>query len=179
MATYREIHGRAIKSLSTDPSATTDEGQIWYNTASSTFKSIVNYEAWASGANSINAFTTRAGSGTQAANLIAGGDDPSANGRSEVEEYNGTGWTAGGALPVTRRTAAGCGPQTASIIFGGKTGPSATPGSSPESNSATSLDYNGSSWTSNPSMNTARYGLGGAGAGQSSALSASECPSKP
>ena len=42
MATYREIHGKAIKSLDTDPSATTDEGQIWYNTASDTFKSIVN-----------------------------------------------------------------------------------------------------------------------------------------
>ena len=42
MATYREIHGKAIKSLDTDPSAETDAGQIWYNTASNTFKSIVN-----------------------------------------------------------------------------------------------------------------------------------------
>jgi len=46
MATYRGIHGKAIKSLSTDPSAETDAGQIWYNTTSNTFKSIVSSGAW-------------------------------------------------------------------------------------------------------------------------------------
>ena len=40
MATYREIHGKAIKSLDTDPTAETDAGQIWYNTVSNTFKHV-------------------------------------------------------------------------------------------------------------------------------------------
>jgi len=43
MATYREIHGEAIKSLSSDPSATAvTEGKIWYNTTSGTFKVVVD-----------------------------------------------------------------------------------------------------------------------------------------
>jgi len=45
MATYRGIHGKAIKSLSTDPSAETDAGQIWYNTASDSIKTILNIAA--------------------------------------------------------------------------------------------------------------------------------------
>ena len=53
MATYREIHGKPIKSLSTDPSAETDAGQIWYNTVSNTFKSIINLEAWVSASNMV------------------------------------------------------------------------------------------------------------------------------
>ena len=43
MATYREIHGEAIKSLASDPSASAaTEGQIWYNTTSKTFKVVVD-----------------------------------------------------------------------------------------------------------------------------------------
>jgi len=43
MATYREIHGEAIKSLSSDPSATAKtEGKIWYNTTSKTFKVVID-----------------------------------------------------------------------------------------------------------------------------------------
>ena len=41
MSTYREIHGRAIRSVSTDPTAEVTEGEIWYNTNSDTFKSVV------------------------------------------------------------------------------------------------------------------------------------------
>ena len=43
MATYSEIHGRAIESLSSDPSATAaTEGKIWYNTTSNTFKVVLD-----------------------------------------------------------------------------------------------------------------------------------------
>ncbi len=48
MSTYREIHGKAVKSLSTDPSDTTVAGQIWYNTSSDTFKTVLVSEAWSS-----------------------------------------------------------------------------------------------------------------------------------
>ena len=43
MATYKEIYGQEIKSLSSDPSATAaTEGQIWYNTTSGTFKVVLD-----------------------------------------------------------------------------------------------------------------------------------------
>ena len=43
MATYRQIYGEAIKSLSSDPSPTAaTEGQVWYNTVSKTFKVVVD-----------------------------------------------------------------------------------------------------------------------------------------
>ena len=42
MSTYRKIHGRSIQAVTTDPSETVAEGQIWYNTTSDTFKSSVN-----------------------------------------------------------------------------------------------------------------------------------------
>ena len=64
MATYREIHGKTIKSLSTDPSAETDAGQIWYNTASDTFKSIVSISAWSSGSPLINSRRVGSAGGT-------------------------------------------------------------------------------------------------------------------
>jgi len=43
MATYREIHGEGVKSLSSDPSATAKtEGQVWYNTTTYVFKVVVD-----------------------------------------------------------------------------------------------------------------------------------------
>ena len=32
MATYRELHGRSIQAVTTDPTGDVAEGQIWYNT---------------------------------------------------------------------------------------------------------------------------------------------------
>ena len=48
MTTYRNIHGRSIQSLATDPTESVSEGQIWYNTSSDTFKTILASEAWIS-----------------------------------------------------------------------------------------------------------------------------------
>ena len=50
MSTYRKIHGRSIQAVTTDPTGDVAEGQVWYNTTSDTFKSIVASEAWASSA---------------------------------------------------------------------------------------------------------------------------------
>jgi hypothetical protein len=43
MTTYKELFGKAVKYLSTDPDNAQAEGQVWYNSTSGTFKSI---EAW-------------------------------------------------------------------------------------------------------------------------------------
>ena len=50
MTTYRKIHGRSIQAVTTDPSESVAEGQVWYNTTSDTFKSVVNLEAFTSSA---------------------------------------------------------------------------------------------------------------------------------
>ena len=48
MATYKQIFGKAIKVLASDPS-NEGLGQIWYNSTSSTFKTILNPAAWSAG----------------------------------------------------------------------------------------------------------------------------------
>ena len=46
MSTYRKIHGRSIQAVTTDPTGDVAEGQIWYNTTSDTFKSVLTQESW-------------------------------------------------------------------------------------------------------------------------------------
>ena len=41
-----------------------------------------------------------------------------------TEEYNGTSWTASGALSVARGKLAGAGTQSAGLVCGGRTSPS-------------------------------------------------------
>ena len=157
MSTYREIHGKAVKSVSTDPSAETDAGQIWYNTTSNTFKSIVNIAAWSSTA----AMSTArgylggiTGTAAQTAGLAFGGNEnPGAS--TKTEEYNGTGWSAGGALGTGRLSIAGLGIQTAAVGMGGRTAGSGQVD--------TTEEYNGSSWTAGGALSTARRYLSGAG----------------
>ena len=104
MATYREIHGKAIKSVSTDPSATTDAGQIWYNTASDTFKSIVASAAWSSGSPIATARATTGAGGIPTAAWIAGGTASTPNsGLAITEEFNGSAWTAQEGFSTARR----------------------------------------------------------------------------
>jgi hypothetical protein len=57
--------------------------------------------------------------GTQTAGLGFGGYAPGGD-RTETEEYDGTSWTAGGAMPVARGQAGGSGTQTAGLTFGGR-----------------------------------------------------------
>ena len=98
MATYREIIGKKIKKVSSDPSSGT-EGEMWYNSTTGTLRGPAITSAWSSGANQT---TFREGStavmGTTTAGLIAGGSSPSAPYTNKTEEYNGAGWAAGGNL---------------------------------------------------------------------------------
>ena len=41
MTTYKEIKGKTIQSLASDIANATGEGEIWFNTASSDFKTII------------------------------------------------------------------------------------------------------------------------------------------
>jgi len=140
MSTYREIHGKAVKSLGTDPSAEIDAGQIWYNTSSDTFKSIVNLEAWSSSASMITARNSSSGGGTQTEAIVFGGltGPGSPNKTALTEEYNGSGFAAGGALTTARYDLGGTGLQTAALAVGGTDGPSSL---------AIVEEYNGTAWS--------------------------------
>ena len=150
MATYKEIFGKQVKFLSTDP-VLQSEGQIWYNSTTATFRSTLVSAAWASSSNMSNAKAYRFGGGTTNAAFAAGGSPfPIAS----TEEYNGSGWSAGGDLGTARYEGASAGTQTAGLVAGGIT---TTPQSGTE-------EYDGSSWTAGGgALNTARYSQGGFG----------------
>ena len=101
---------------------------------------------WSSGGN----LSTARGSfnfsyGTQTASLATGGErTPGGTMGTEVEEYGGTSWTSGGAIPTATGGMGGGGTQTAAIMMGGN-----TPG---DNRVATNYNYDGSSWTANPNM---------------------------
>jgi hypothetical protein len=72
---------------------------------------------------------------------------------NNVEEYDGTSWTAGGGYPVGMNAIGVSGNQTAAIAFGGNTG---------GAQSAANL-YDGTSWTATTALNTARGYVSGCG----------------
>ena len=98
MTTYKEIFGKYVKNYSSDPTADA-EGQVWYNTTSGTFKSVVSSGAWVSSSPTLNSVYLTTGAGTQTAGLIFGGYSiPTSTILDKTEEYNGSGWSTGGTL---------------------------------------------------------------------------------
>ena len=103
MSTYREIVGKKIKKVSSDPSAGTD-GEMWYNSTTGTLRGLAISEAWSSTSNVSTNRTMGSGFGLQTATVAAGGLIPPNTYQSICEEYNGSGWTSGGALTTARRS---------------------------------------------------------------------------
>jgi hypothetical protein len=104
----------------------------------------------------------KGGAGTQTAALSMGGDDGAGSAGTNVFSYNGTSWTAGTSLPTAKSSCGGAGSQTAALIFGGP--------------STSTLLWNGTSWTSNPTgLATGRTNFSGCGT-QTSALAAGGFP---
>jgi len=106
--------------------------------------------------------------GTQNAGLAFGGYvfGPNAN-RSETEEYGGTSWTSGGALPGGQRQMGGTGTQTAALSYGGLPGIPNT----------TTLEYDGSSWTSGGALPAGMsFAVNSAAGTQTAALRAGSGP---
>ena len=105
--------------------------------------------------------------GTATSGVTSGGSAPGST--ANVEEFDksintitNASWASGGAYPSTAVSTAGAGTQTAAIGFGGY---------DPGGNLATSYLYNGSTWTSAPSLSEARQAMGSAvGAPQTAAL---------
>jgi len=106
------------------------------------------------------------GCGTQTAALAISGLGPPPNfandpdGITNVEEYDGSSWTAGGAVTIRKAKGAGVGIQTAALAWGGNYPPSIN----------NAEEYDGTSWTAAPTLNTATQQQGGLGT-QTAALS--------
>ena len=99
--------------------------------------------------------------GTQTANIVVQSffnPTPSSGGfPTATAEWDGSSWTAGGAISTARREAfssKGGGTQTSTFLAGGN---------SPGGIKNSSETYDGTSWTSTPNINTARMRGGGGG----------------
>jgi len=157
MSTYRKIHGRSIQAVSTDPSGDITEGQVWYNTTSDTFKTVLLNEAWVSATPMTTFRYGMAGGGTQSAAFVGGGyPTPSPDPTNVTEEYNGSGWSTGGSMNTARMYIGGSGTQTAGLASGGDQYPSPR-------YSVLVEEYDGSSWTVQNTLPTQNKNMGSCG----------------
>ena len=155
MSTYKNLIGKDVNFLSTDPDNSQAEGQIWYNSTSNVFKDLIVGEAWSASAALLNPGYARGGAGaSQTDGMIFGGQNPDGY-LNTTNEYNGSGFSAGGNLNTAKAGLSGAGTVPAGLAFGGRTSPTAFLNESEE--------YNGSSWTEGNNLNTARAYMGEAG----------------
>ena len=117
-----------------------------------TFVEEYDGSSWTEVNNSTNGYQDGTAAGTLTAGLLFGGNSPGGTG-TNVEAYDGTNWTAGGALGTGRGRPQGseCGTQTAALCIGGS------------SYLTTVEQYDGSSWTGAPSMSQGKYNGGSSG----------------
>jgi hypothetical protein len=154
MTDYKTIKGKRIKFFTSDLDNEQAEGQIFYQDTDNEFKAAVASAAWSSGGPLTNARRATRGAGAQAASFVCGGGTEDDDGVA-TEEYNGTGFAAGGSLNQGRNFHAAAGTLTAGLAFGGANPQNVEYGQTEE--------YDGSSWTESGDLSQARQGLGGCG----------------
>ena len=127
------------------------QGDIWYNNGTFYFGSNIA-SAWSSGGSLSTGRYVHGGCGIQSAGLVSGGwtggsSHAGGGGTTVTEEYNGTSWSGGGALPAICTTSdVMCGTQTAALY------------ANQQSNSAVnSVEYDGSSWSTGGNCSTSHY----------------------
>jgi hypothetical protein len=118
--------------------------------------------AWSTTGNMLTQKGNMAGTGQQNAALAIGGLTNTLIAITDNENFNGSTWVLGTALPAARSLLAAVGIQTATIAFGGRDASSSTPLN-------TSQIFNGSAWSSSGNLSVGRTNLAGAGT-QSAAL---------
>ena len=154
MTTYKQIFGKPVKILSSDP-ANEAEGQVWYNSTSGTFKSVVAIGAWSSGSNLLTGRRGARNIGTQASSLFVSGNlvgPPGTTLTVIVEEYNGSGWSSSPSVSNAVYGFSNAGTSTAGLKAGGFYPPINN-----------TEEYDGSSWTGGGALNQARGTVSGAG----------------
>ena len=150
MSTYRKIHGRSIQAVTTDPSESVAEGQVWYNTTSDTFKTVLVGEATSSQASLTTARGHGSAAGTTTAAIVAFGDTNPVPGSaiSPTETWNGSGFSSSPNVNTARKHTTGFGTATSALFAGGPGG------------AANVETYDGSSFSETTDLNTGRANLG-------------------
>ena len=152
MTDYKAIIGKGIKVVSTNLDNAEGEGQIWFNSTTGEFKDILNIQAWSSsGALATSRFNMGAGVTPVTAGVVFGGTGNS----TSTEEYNGSGFTIGGALGTGRYVLGGFGTQTATVGAGGYVNGTG--------DVANVEEYNGTAWSEVNDIPAARRGQGAFG----------------
>ena len=145
MTDYKAIKGKNIQHLASDLDNAEGEGQIWFNTATSDYKTITSVTgAWASGGALNTSRYMNIGFGTQTAGLTAqGSTNPGATDSTiNAEAYDGSSWTEGANPNTARAMGTGFGTQTAALMASGS--PDAFSMSTPY---GLAESWDGSSWT--------------------------------
>ena len=143
MSTYEEIHGKRVEVFDSDPTLdSTYEGQVWFNSTTGALKTVVATQAWSSSAPLTTARSDLGGFGVRDASVIYGGST------NATEEYNGTGFSAGGNLNTGRPNCQdnGWGVETAAVVASGYA----------SDNTVNVEEYNGSSFSEVNNVSTAR-----------------------
>jgi len=153
MATYKEIKGTTIESITADPPTALAQGEMWYRSDTDNYKFGANIQSWASGGTMLTARENMGSGGTTNAMWLAGGIP-----FGGFEYYNGTAWSANSDMPTVGAgqplyCQEGAGIQDA--LFCGHGLKDFPKGASPYV-----LHYNGSSWTADSCGNDRRYGAG-------------------
>jgi hypothetical protein len=162
MATYKEIHGTVIETVTSDPPAPVN-GQVWYNSTDQVMKGFTSNPvgSWSTGVSINTARGVGEGAGNKTAALIFGGKTPPGASQDITESWDGSSWTEVNDLNTERDSAGGAGTSTSALAFGGE-------------NTAfinNTESWNGTSWTEVNDLNTTRGVSGGnAGADNTSAL---------
>ena len=129
-----------------------------YSTANSSASESFNGSTWTSTPSLNTARTGPMGCGASNTSALAFGGDVTYGSQTATELWNGSSWTNNPTgLNTARSNGGGCGTQTAALAAGGF---SLDPVGTPVGNFSSTESFNGSTWTSVNSMNTARYGLG-------------------
>ena len=160
MAAYKDLVGQKVTVVTSNPPEP-KTGQMWYNSTTGTLKGLGLVEAWISASPMTTAMDQLGGTGTQTAALAGAG-----GGLSTFEEYDGSGWAAGGSIPTAMELIAQlAGTQTAAICKGGLTPP---PGGPTGRFNNEAYTYDGSSWSSITDSGDAR--IRGAASGTQTAF---------
>ena len=119
MTDYKTIHGKNILHVASDLDSAEGEGQVWFNTATSDYKTITKVAgAWATGGNLNTARGKGFAVGIQTASLQVGGTAPPGI-VGNVEQYNGSSWSEIADLNTAREQMGGSGTTTSALMFGG------------------------------------------------------------
>jgi hypothetical protein len=132
-------------------------GNLQPGTTSSTEE--YNGSSWTAGGSMGTARYGANGFGTQTSAVGAGGSPYP--GTAIVEEYNGSSWTAVTSLPSVRQNAMAFGIESNGVVAGGNVG---------STKLSSTLEYDGTNWTSGGTLGTARYQGRGTGASQTAGL---------